>query len=232
MSLYKTAYLATANLEHSRNLSMFLAKLGFEVQSFSHSRSLLPKVRERKPDLLILDQDLETAGVGILVLQALRKVLDQKFTVFMMTQEKDLNAIRRLFEWGATEVLCGDYDRTALGQRISQHFQLSAVDEDSIKRKTLQRTQSTVALETVCKLISIDVSGVTLTSPHMLSRGAVIHLDAPILKEITGQERASLVSVQTCTWSRETEQHTCYATFDDFSNDTKQAIKNWLSSRV
>lgn len=102
-------------------LSEFLAREGFRVQTASSGARALEKVKESKPDMVLLDIAMPEMD-GMETLRRL-KALDPKLPVMMITAYRDGEKIVETFRLGAFDCLFKPFDfqylRTAiLGQLL------------------------------------------------------------------------------------------------------------------
>ena len=116
-----------------------LHESGFDVEEAADGLEALHLLKERKPDLILLD--VKMPGIdGISVCSQLRKMPGgERVPVLMITGLDDLDAINRSYEAGATDFVTKPVNWMILGHRLMYMLRASETFSNLIKSETKNR---------------------------------------------------------------------------------------------
>ena len=91
-------------------LQHFFSREGYQVITASNGEDGLKKVREEKPDLVLLDIKMPGSLDGMGVLWTVKKKIDSDIGVIMMTAYGELETAIMAMEFGAYDYLLKPFD--------------------------------------------------------------------------------------------------------------------------
>ena len=208
-----------------------LKKFGFDAMAVSTSKDFIQRLKELSPDLCLVDLNIESLGVGFTIIKAVRKVLGPDLPIFVVSGRYDPDAINHAMEIGADDYITKPLDREVLATKISRFIQTEPILTAKANLFPVPEGGMSATLTLPFSVASVDEFGMTLRSPHLLSKGAAVQLDSPLIHEITGRAQPALVTVQSTSLDRD-QQHLSYVEFDSPDEAVRASIRKWLSKKV
>ncbi len=158
----KVVYVADTNEEDREGIKQYLELSGYEVQAFEDLHALQLAVTRQVPDLLLSEVHF-TDGDGFNFLKKLRQT--STFPVIFVTARASESDRILGFELGADDYVCKPFSTKELVLRVNALFRrIDYSTSDSYTGSTWMMGNSTLQLDEVSHLFSIDGNQITLTA--------------------------------------------------------------------
>ncbi|HPZ16107.1 MAG TPA: response regulator transcription factor [Sphaerochaeta sp.] len=158
----KVVYVADTNEEDREGIKQYLELSGYEVQAFEDLHALQLAVTRQVPDLLLSEVHF-TDGDGFNFLKKLRQT--STFPVIFVTARASESDRILGFELGADDYVCKPFSTKELVLRVNALFRrIDYSTSDSYTGSTWMMGNSTLQLDEVSHLFSIDGNPITLTA--------------------------------------------------------------------
>lgn len=158
----KVVYVADTNEEDREGIKQYLEFSGYEVQAFEDLHALQLAVTRQVPDLLLSEVHF-TDGDGFNFLKKLRQT--STFPVIFVTARASESDRILGFELGADDYVCKPFSTKELVLRVNALFRrIDYSTSDSYTGSTWMMGNSTLQLDEVSHLFSIDGNPITLTA--------------------------------------------------------------------
>ncbi len=117
-----------------------LELLGFSVEVARSGEEALPLVKQRKPDLMIIDLKLPGAGGVALIEQLASENETAAIPILALSFDAELEQVQRAFTAGATDYLVAPYNPAVLEEKVEKLLaEAAAHQSDSKDKKALQK---------------------------------------------------------------------------------------------
>lgn len=211
--------------------SMF-KKLDVELVSFDNPADFLKELNKREPDLCLVDLNIDTAGVGFVVVQAIRKVLDPRIPIILLTSEGGQESISHGLEIGANDYVVKPIDTVNLIERVLPYLKKSQNEDHSRKQlKMIPVDLREIEMNLELRVKKVDELGLTLEGKFLLAKGTVIKASGPIWKLFTGSENPGVLCVCS-SWVETSGRYCMYAEFEFEKEEYQQNVRKWLQSKT
>jgi DNA-binding response OmpR family regulator len=117
-----------------------LELLGFSVEVARSGEEALPLVRQRKPDLMIIDLKLPGAGGVALIEQLASENETAAIPILALSFDAELEQVQRAFTAGAADYLVAPYNPAVLEEKVEKLLAEAASHQaDTKDKKALQK---------------------------------------------------------------------------------------------
>jgi CheY-like chemotaxis protein len=209
-----------------------LTNLGFQAHVSASGDDFLQKFNSLRPAVCLIDLRLGTALAGFQLVEELRLRQGSDIPLFVVSAESDSKIIAHAMEIGATDYIVKPVDSPGLASKLSPYFTSEGI---AVARKPLApvgRDVGSGMLTMDYDLLTVDEFGLTLAGPSLISKGTVVTLAGPLLKQLTGASEKLLLTV-TNSWI-DSHREGAYVTYAEFSSGDPElltAVRRWLTSR-
>lgn len=207
-----------------------LKKLGIATEGFTLKDAFLARVRERAPRLCLIDLNLSAPLAGYEIIETIRATVSPSLPIVVISSEAEKDSVAHAIELGANDYLFKPLDRQVLLAKVS-NFVMSPELEMSVE--TAQTApESTVPVQAglEAKISRIEETGITLLSPHLISKGTVIQLRGELVDEIVGPGKYILATA-IATSVDAGDRYSAYLEFDSAQSDVASLVRTWISKQ-
>lgn len=222
------ALLVDDDEDFNKMMVLVLKKIGVHCLTTTNSKDFLIKLREQKPDLCLIDLNIEDFGVGFTLIQAVRRVLGPQLPLFVVSGESDKKAIAHAVEVGANDYITKPLDRDIITSKLSRYLRTEQLQEAKGPLFPVPEGGVPALIELDFNLNEIDEFGMRLSSKHLLNKGSVYYISSPLLSEITGTKQPLLYTIASTEASTESQEFNAYAEFDATNQSILVAVRRWL----
>lgn len=216
---------------HNKILAAVLRKLGVDSIVTASATEFLTKLKEVRPNICLVDLNLDELGVGYTLIRAVRKVLGRDLPIIVLSGESDRKAVAHAVEVGADDFITKPLDRAILASKLTRYLMTEQLLASQSPFFPVPEGGMPAQVTLDLELKEVDEFGIKLVSPHLLNKGSVFSLDSPLLHQITGSAQPHLFTV-TATWLEDEDGN--YAAFAEFDLSNEQllaGVRRWLSQR-
>ena len=166
-------------------LSKTLEQLDLEHKGTKNAEEFLQQIRTYKPDLCLVDLNIEQPNDGRILIRALRNILGNEMPIIVISAVEESSEIALNLKNGANDFVCKPIDRALLSSKIANFLH-----NDSINSRILplfRLPTDTVASIEMCidlSLISFSEQEVIFSSNTTLVPGSVVCLENNFLESV------------------------------------------------
>lgn len=225
------ALLADNDPGHNKTLATVLKKLGIDAIVTTTAKEFLLKLKEVRPNICIVDLNIDSLGIGYTLIRAIRNVLGRDLPIVVISGQSDSKAIAHAVECGADDFISKPLDKTILASKLTRYLMTEQLLASQAPFFPVPEggTPANISLE--MELKEVDEFGIKLVSPHLLNKGSVFQMDSPLLHQITGSAQPHLLTI-TATWLEdETGNYAAFAEFDATNEALLTSVRRWLSQK-
>lgn len=212
-------------------LSMVLKKFGITSEITRDSKTFLQRMNEIRPDLCLIDLNIDAPGVGFTVIKAVRKVMGQKPVLIVVSGSKDSASIAHAMESGANDYITKPIDREVLASKLSGYTHTDELQDENLKLIPIPHGGSPATLSVELEVLEVDEIGLKLTGPHLLPKGMVFPFSGPIVEEITGRREPILLTVINNWSDPDSKIYGALAEFDPMNDTLTADVRKWLGQK-
>ncbi len=117
-----TIYTIDDDADFNMLLKVSLGRYGFDTKTHQDPKSFTDSVREKQPDLCILDLNLATGGEGFQLLKAMRNIIGDDLPIFIMSKRGDREDVLKAMKFGATDFIPKPLDDHYLLLKMKEYF--------------------------------------------------------------------------------------------------------------
>ncbi len=114
-----------------------LELLGFSVQVARNGEEALPLLKQRKPDLMIIDLKLPGAGGIAFIEQLASETETAAIPVIALSFDAELEQVQRAFTAGASDFVVAPYNPTVLEEKVEKLLAEAAKPKSAGKVKNV-----------------------------------------------------------------------------------------------
>ena len=217
----------------NKAVSLFLNNIGFQTITHDRPEALLKKLETMIPDICLVDIMFNGQPVGFDIVKKIRSRLHVKVPIIVMSGNSDLFTVTHAIELGANDFIMKPIDKDLLISKISRFAASGDIVENKYPSKQIKDEDivpSTLSIEFFAT--ELDEFGITIQSPHVITKGTVLQVGGLLIRDITETENALMMSI-TNTWLIPSSQnYGAYAEFDHTNDKLMTSVRKWLSKKV
>ena len=208
--------------EFNKIIRQRLDEMNLDYKVVTSSKSFISEMNHRKPNLCLVDLNLEHEGVGLKIVKAIRNKIGNSPPIAIVSSRYDPKTIENAIELGANDYIIKPPSKQLFCQKI-----LKLIDQDaspwfamSFRKVPMPYQQADLSIRV--KITEVSEKGFTVISPHLLSKGKPFKLDGDLIHQITGKPEINLKVVDQ--WS--TSQQNLYGAFLSFSASNQEPLSH------
>ncbi len=213
--------------DFNRLLKVVFKKEGIKLITTTSVESFIIQLKQQRPVLCLLDINLEMGqGAGFSLLQALRNKFGLTVPVIILSRRKDDQDISRALELGANDYISKPIDDDFLIHKINHYLK-----HDNIKPLPFYKVSdrdSNCTLTWSNKIRHINEFGITLQSPHFLSKGTMIKIIGKAVEDIFGTHRPVRLFVNRSWIDEQNHLYQAYCEYDYENQENLNHIRKYL----
>mgnify|MGYP000038219071 CR=1 FL=1 len=222
-------------LDDDESFNMILKKalqnFGFEVKTHTSSEKFISSIKEKTPEMCIIDLNLNIMGEGFTMLMAMRKVIGDKLPVIVMSKRSDNIDVKKVMEIGADDFLPKPLDDRYLALKL-QHF---FPNNDDLKRATIStfpvlQSHTEGMLCHPGSLKRIEGHRFEFLFAHYYPQGTDLKISGEFATSMFGKDSMVFRVIETI---QDVESKSYITTVSrEFSREEFYAIKRWLLANL
>ena len=166
-------------------LKKSIETFGIQVKTHLHSADFTASVKQMKPDLCIIDINLDHMGEGFQLLKAIRNVIGDKLPVIVMSKRAEQEDVQKVMAFGANDFLPKPLDDHYLFAKLVKYY------PDNTHLKGFHFEELSVAAHDVdgklylpFKLLKIDGLKFEIEGDHFLVKDSDIIIEGGFAKQL------------------------------------------------
>lgn len=209
-------------------ISHRLKNMGLRIETFTDPIVFLEQLKQKIPDLCIVDLNLDVVGAGYLLIQAIRKNYSQEMPILILSSESGGDAVAHGLECGANDYLIKPLSRRGLEEKINFYLNQDNAEEELFSMRNVPNNLNDASLSFSVRITNISEKGVQLVSSHLIKKRTIVTLKGKIIKQIFGSARDFRVEI-TKTWTiKDSNEFASHAIFTNPEN--VDPVKEWAAS--
>jgi ActR/RegA family two-component response regulator len=217
---------------HNRILAAVLKKLGIASIMCQKASEFLAQLKTTKPNICLVDLNIDDLGVGFTLIKAVRKVLGAELPIIVLSGHGDRQAVAHAVEVGANDFIAKPLDKGILASKLTRYLMTEEllIAQSALFPVPQGGSPAYVTLE--FELQAVDEFGIQIVSKHLLNKGSVYHIESPLLHEVTGAAEPHLFTVTSTSIDRDGENYLAFCEFDQTNEAVLTAVRRWLSKNA
>lgn len=208
-------------------VAMRLDALGYEYRVFLGPEEFLTEVKQKKPDLCIIDLNIGSRNIGLLLIQVLRKTFGTALPLVVLSADALESTIADAIAYGADSYVLKPVRRDTFEEVMSEY--LSDEKKQSDHLHTVPSEKRLTKLYMDLQAVALDREGVTFESNALIVKGTHLTLTGP-LQEWFGAKKPVKVQVVQNWLIPDTQHFGIYAIFEEPSEEVQESILRALDS--
>lgn len=215
------------DVDFNNFLKLSLKPLDIELKMCTTVDQFTSLMRKQTPDMCIIDLNLDIAmGAGYQLIQAIRKTKGHEIPIIVISRRNTTKDISLALEVGANDALTKPLDPPMLISKIKQHLQLEG-KKNELTFYSISEVKHECHLSFHLKLSQISEYGITLSSPHLISKGTVITLKSETIKKILKLDEISLMVDET-SFNSDEKIFYAFCEFDATKPELALQARQWI----
>lgn len=215
------------DVDFNNFLKLTLKPLDLDLKICTTVDQFTALMRSSTPDLCIIDLNLDIAmGAGYKLIQAIRLTKDHDIPIIVISRRNSTKDISLALEVGANDALTKPLDPPLLISKIKQHLQLEG-KKNELTFYSISEVKQECHLSFHLHLNQISEYGITLSSPHLISKGTLINLKSSALKEILNMDEISLMVDET-SFNTDLKLFYAFCEFDATKPEISLQARQWI----
>ncbi|MFT6630413.1 MAG: DNA-binding response OmpR family regulator [Bacteriovoracaceae bacterium] len=171
-------------------LKMSLREYEVELKTHTNPQDFTESVKEKMPDLCILDLNLEKDGEGFQLLKAMRNVLGEALPIFVMSKRGSREDVFRAMESGANDFIPKPLDDKYLLLKLKEYMpHCKEVQEMDHSFSKIPATDRDGIIDINFKLIRVGINIFEIESDTFLTKEMILNLKGDIINDIFSEEK-------------------------------------------
>lgn len=180
----------------SKILQHRLENYGCDVEQFSDTSTFYLGIKNRCPQLILVDINLGEGESGFNIINKIRGEYQSQIPIIILSGERDQKSIAHGLELGANDYLLKPCSQTEFQEIISHYL---SIDASSLSKKEIFlpiiKEKGKCKIRFRVSLAEVHPLGLTLLSDHLIKKGTVFYLRGEELKLLLAKGEKVLVSV-------------------------------------
>ncbi|GAB4012259.1 MAG: hypothetical protein Fur0010_07950 [Bdellovibrio sp.] len=215
------------DVDFNNLLKVVLKPLDVELITSQSAKDFTDKFKSNKPNLCIIDLNLDIAmGAGYQLIQALRKTSGHDVPIIVLSRRSSKEDISLALEVGANDALSKPLDPPLLISKIKQHLGLDG-KKNELTYYSISESKRECTIDFNLNMAEISEYGLTLCSPHLVTKGTSVILKGSIINEIFHFNGLSIMITET-SFSSEDSLFYAYCEFDSTREELSRLARQWI----
>lgn len=215
------------DVDFNNLLKVVLKPLDVELVTSESAKDFTEKFKKLRPNLCIIDLNLDIAlGAGYPLIQALRKTNGHDLPIIVLSRRSSKQDISLALEVGANDALSKPLDPPMLISKIKQHLGLEG-KKNELTYYSISESKRECSIHFDLNISEISEFGLTLCSPHLVTKGTSIALNGPIIKEIFFLDELSIMINET-SFSSGDSLFYAFCEFDSTREELSRLARQWI----
>lgn len=224
-------YTIDDDVDFNMVLKMALKPYNIRVITHISASEFTKSVRNKLPDLCILDLNLESSlgGEGFQLLGAMRNILGNELPIFIMSKRGDRADVLKAMELGANDFIPKPLDDRYLLTKLKSFFpnNLALRDIETHYSHIALRDRS-AQIDTNFKLVAASLNEIEVESDVLLTKETNLFLSGDILMEIFSNSRMNFKVMDS--WVTDSGENRAKLE-RELTQDEYFSIRRWLVNK-
>lgn len=170
-------------------LKMAMKNYGVEIKTHTDSKAFTESVKVQKPDLCILDLNLESDGEGFELLSAMRNVIGVDLPIFVMSKRGSSEDVLKAMERGANDFIPKPLDDKYLILKLKEYMPNNR--DVQLMDHTYSRVPEEdreISLLMKFRVVKIGIDLLEIEGEEFLTKNMNLSIGGDIIQNIFDQE--------------------------------------------
>jgi DNA-binding response OmpR family regulator len=214
-------------------MSFIVNKFGMRAEVASQAKDFITKLKTLKPQLSLVDLQLDTPNTGLALISAVRKVMGGDPVLIVASARTDRATVRQAMKAGANDYLTKPIDRHILAAKLSYYVTTDELTELSAPLIPVPKGGAPGAAIIDFEVLEIDEFGMLVLTRHLLTAGLSVPLGGELFEEITGERKAVWMTVTSVVAAEQGARFFRTALEFDPSNEPLLVkVRQWIGAKV
>ncbi len=181
-------YTIDDDVDFNMVLKAALKPYNIQVKTHLTPGEFTKSVKEKLPNLCILDLNLQNDGEGFQLLRAMRNVIGDQLPIFIMSKRGSKDDVFKAMDSGATDFIPKPLDDKYLLLKLKEYVrdskELDELDHDYIY---VAESDKAATIDVDFKVINVGIDIMEVESDVFLAKESTMSFGGEIIKNIFGQ---------------------------------------------
>jgi len=210
-------------------LKMALKNHDIDVITHTGPEDFIKSVKQKKPDLCIIDLNLDKGGEGFQLLKAMRNVIGSTLPIFIMSKRGSEEDVSTAMEIGATDFIPKPLDDMYLLLKLKHYLQgnkkVQDIESHLIK---VSENENELSLFGDYRIKKLSLDNIELEGDVFLLKEMVLNFSGDIFKEIFNKNKLKF-KIQD-SWQID-ESKFGISLIREYSHEDFMSFRRWLISK-
>lgn len=211
-------------------IEVVFKRLGIDLLTFSNSKDFLIAFKEIKPQICLIDLNIDTDGEGFELVHAIRNVYGSVTSLLVISAANDRKSIAHALELGADDFICKPLDKISFLHKISKYISSVALIDELDRISLDTRTLLKGHIELGFRVKEVHETGLILEGVHLFSKKSILFLRSSLIRKILPLKEEVKATVVDTWIDPKTRLYYADVEFLDISKLEYIQIQNWIKS--
>lgn len=196
----RAKFLSTLVIDSDPDQAKQIAKVLGEVFNsvyISNAEAAVVEAKNLKPHVVFLNLTIKQRRINLELLEKIKATEENPVIIFGYNEGLEPELTAHALEVGLQDIFLRPFDSDIIASKVNLFFKSDkSLDKGISYSKLAHPIEGRVSLN--IKLIGVDESGMTFSSPHYINKGSVLNFNQPLVSEIF--EKESIDMLVTKTW--------------------------------
>ncbi len=221
------------DVDINKAVTLFLNHIGFQTVTTTTPELFQSKLQTICPDVCLIDIMYKNQPVGFDLVKMVRDKYKNKVPIIVMSGNSDLFTVTHTIELGANDFIMKPIDKDLLISKVSRFAASGDLVENKYPSAFLPQEGEPGIMTIEMDAFEVDEFGITIKSPHVITKGSVLQISGPLIWDITGNQNTLLMTISN-TWllPNSIQIFAAYAEFDNTNDALMTSVRKWLTKMV
>jgi two-component system chemotaxis response regulator CheY len=205
-----------------------LEKEGLYVEANENTNEFLARFTEFKPDLCLIDINIDKIGDGLLLIKAIRNKIGNSIPIIVISSHEDNKDITKALDAGANDYICKPIDNSILTSKVTSYL-----DSKSSKALPVFSLSSNInpiiKIKRDIKIKTITEYGIVFDTHDFYYQNSYITLRGGILKELNLNRDLLRLKIVSTEVPKGEELKTVFAQFQEDDEELLDIVRDFIA---
>jgi len=211
-----------------KHIQRVLSKQNYEVEVNSSSKEFLKRFAEFKPDLCLIDINIDEVGDGLLLIKAIRNKIGHQIPIIVISSHEEQKDITNALNIGANDYICKPIEPTILKSKVACYLNPDSVDDLPVFSLP-SNINPFIKLKRSLKLYRISEYGIEFTTKDFYYQESYLELQGGLLDLLELDRTSIRLKVISTEIDKENDINKVYAQFEEDDEELLSKVRDFMA---